>query len=341
MMGINTLFKRSNAVFIASFLCAVLLMPCLVRAQTAPKKVINATLANAHEPGNIIYRTHEEFARRVKEKTDGELLIKVVGSGQLGTGRAAMEAVQAGTIEFTHNPNSNLSPYEQSRFLFDLPFIFRDLDHMAKVMDGPIGKESVALVEKKLGLTIVMEGIFEGPRVTYNRVRPIEKPQDFQGLKIRVMENPINVATFRALGANPVPMAFTELYLALQQGTIDGAENAQVNILAAKHYEVAKFISRTNHLNAPIQVYANTRWLNSLSAEHKKTILEAGREAVLWERQQWSDAVNKAEEQLIKEGCKINSPDLAPFREAVKDVWKQYEERVGGWEKIQKVLDVK
>lgn len=277
----------------------------------------------------------------VKEKTNGEIDIKVVGSNQLGVGRAAIEAVQAGTLEFTHSTNSYLGAFDQNRLLFDLPFVFRDSDHMGKVMDGPIGQEAIAATEKKMGVKLYMDGLFEGPRVSYNRARPIVTPKDFQGLKIRVMENPINLATFKALGANPVPMSFNELYLALQQGTVDGAENAQVNILAAKHYEVAKFISRTNHLNAPIQVVASTQWLSKLTDDQRKAIDAAAQEAMLWEREQWSGAVKKAEEELEKLGAQINSPELAPFRDAVASVWAEYEGRVGGKARIQAVLDVK
>jgi tripartite ATP-independent transporter DctP family solute receptor len=311
-------------------------------AAAPAKKVIDAMLANAHSPQTITYQTHEQFARRVMEKTKGEIQIKVVGDGQLGTGRAAMEAVQAGTLEFSHNPNANLSPYEQSRFLFDLPFIFRDGAHMAKVIDGPIGQESIALVEKKLGVTLVMDGIFDGPRIMYNKVRPINKPEDLKGLKMRVMENPIHVATLRALGANAVPMAYGELFLALQQGTVDGSDNLQFNIFAHKHFEVAKYISRTNHLNAPTHVIGNTKWINNLTPENKKLLMEAGREAVIWMRQEWNNAIEKAEADLIKNGAVINSPpDLKPFQDAVKSVWAEYAERVGGWAKIQAVLDVK
>lgn len=237
--------------------------------------------------------------------------------------------------------NSYLSIYDQSRFLFDLPFIFRDAQHMGKVMDGPVGKESADSLEKRVNVTIAAGGIYEGPRVTYNRARPINTPKDFQGLKIRVMENPISVSTFKALGANPVPMAYSELYLALQQGTIDGAENAQINILSAKHHEVAKFISRTNHFNAPIHIIASTKWLSALSADHRKAIMEAGREAALWERTQWDEATKKAEDQLTAEGAKINSVDLAPFRDAVASVWAEYESKVGGKAAIRAILDTK
>lgn len=311
-------------------------------AQTRTGRVIQASLANAHEPGNIIYQTHEEFARRLKAKTSGELDVRVVGSGQLGTGRAAIEAVQAGTLEFSHNNNANLGPYEQGRLLFDLPFIFRDAEHMGKVVDGPVGRQSAETVEKQVNVTVVMEGIYEGPRVTYNRVRPINVPKDLAGLKIRVIENPIYVATFRALGANAVPMAFTELFLALQQGTVDGAENAQVNILSAKHYEVAKYISRTNHFNPPVEVIASTKWLRTLSADHRRAIVDAGRDAVEWERTRWLDRTRQAEEELGRQGAVLNSPpDLAPFRTAVASVWAQYESRVGGKSRIQTVLDTK
>lgn len=315
--------------------------PTTGSAPAAKGKVITGSLANAHEPGNIIYKTHEEFVKLIKAKTNGEIDIKVVGSSQLGAGRNAIEAVQAGSLEFTHSTNSYLGAFDQARLIFDLPFIFRDADHMKKVMDGPIGKEFTAATEKAMDVTLFMDGMVEGPRVTFNRARAITTPKDFQGLKIRVMENPINLATFKAMGANPVPMAIGELYLALQQGTVDGAENAQVNILAGKWHEVAKFISRTNHLNAPIQIVASNKWLSTLSADHRKAISEAATEAMAWQRSQWDDAVKAAEVALEKEGAMFNSPELAPFREVVASVWSEYEGKIGGKAKIQAVLDVK
>lgn len=304
-------------------------------------KVITGNLANAHEPGTIIYRTHEEFVKRIKEKTNGEIDVKVVGSSQLGAGRAAIEAVQAGTLEFTHSTNSYLGAFDQARLIFDLPFMFRDADHMMKVMDGPIGQEFIANTEKVMDVKLYMDGMVEGPRVTFNRARPIVTPKDFQGLKIRVMENPINLSTFKALGANPVPMAIGELYLALQQGTVDGAENAQPNILAGKWHEVAKFISRTNHLNAPIQIVASNKWLSKLTDDHRKAIAAAAKEAMDWQRKQWDSAVKEAESGLEKDGAKINSPELAPFRDAVTSVWAEYQDKVGGKAKLDAVLAVK
>jgi len=304
-------------------------------------KVITGNIANAHEPGTLIYQTHEEFARLIKAKTNGEIDLKVVGSSQLGAGRAAIEAVQAGSLEFCHGTNSYLGPFDQTRQIFDLPFIFRDADHMIKVMDGPIGQEAVAVTEKTMDVTIYLEGMVEGPRVTFNRARPIVTPKDYQGLKIRVMENPINMATFKALGANPVPMAIGELYLALQQGTVDGAENVQPNILAGKWHEVAKFISRTNHLNAPIQLIASNKWLSKLTADQRKAISEASKEALAMQRNKWDASVKEAEVGLEKEGAKFNSPELAPFRDAVASVWTEYQDKVGGKAKLDAILAVK
>ena len=343
-MGPDTLLHSRRDVLVRASGIAAGLVANLASGRApaiAQTRAIRGSLANAHEPGNVVYRAHEEFVRLLKEKTKGEIDIRVVGSSQLGTGRAAIEGVQSGTIEFSHCPNGNLSAYEQSRMLFDLPFIFRDSGHMAKVMAGPIGRKSADEVERKVDVTIVMEGIYEGPRVVFNRARAINTPDDLKDLKIRVIENPIYLATFRALGANAVPMAFTELYLALQQGTLDGAENVQPNILAAKFHEVCKYISRTNHFCPPTEVIASTIWMRRLSEDQRKAVFEAGREATAWQQSQWAEAVKKSEQELAQQGAIINSPpSLEPFQKNVESVWREYESRVGGRQKIEEVAAV-
>lgn len=304
-------------------------------------KTYNATLGDTHPVGNIIYNMSAKFAEIVKQKTNGEVVIKIVPSAQLGTGRAMIEALQTGTVELTDITNSVLGSYEPSRGIFDLPYIFRDSAHMGKVFDGPMGLEASDALEKRVGVTPVIEGVFEGPRKVYNRLRPINTLDDLKGLKIRVMESPINLASFKALGANPVPMAFSELYMGLQQGTVDGAEGAAINYLTVKFFEVAKFFSATDHLNSPLEIIASTKWLNSLPPEYKKAVLEAGLEAVKWERSQWDQSERDAEAELVKQGVKINTVDLAPFRKAVEPVWEEFGTKLNAKDKIKAILDTK
>jgi tripartite ATP-independent transporter DctP family solute receptor len=226
--------------------------------------------------------------------------------------------------------------------LFDLPFIFRDNDHMHHVVRGPIGQAVYGRLEQKTGIRIMMAGIADGPRSVYNRVRPIHTPTDLKGLKIRVMESPLQVATFKALGALPVPMAFPAIYMAMKQGVIDGAETPPAGLADQKASEVAKYYSLTQHFSSPSSVAVNAKWFDGLPPQYQSATKEAMAEALAWYDALYVEETRKGLELAKAQGMEVNAVDNpAAFHDAVKPVYEEYAPRVGGMQAIQAVLDTK
>lgn len=329
--------KRSLALFTA---LGFLLMMALAAVASAGQKMeaVDATVFN---PGHIIAQAHELFAKKVAEKTKGGLTIKHVGSEQLGGIKQNLEAVQAGNLEFCFMNNANLAGLYPNTMLFDLPFIFRDIEHMYRVVRGPIGAQVYAEYEKNTGIRLLMRGMMDGERSVWNSKRPIRTPEDLKGLKIRVMENPIMVDTFRALGALPTPTPSGEVYMAAKLGVIDGGEWPLTTFLDQKMYEGSKYFSLTKHFNMPASTAMNVKWFNGLPSEYQKAITEAADEALAWHDKGFARAEQQAMEKLKGLGMEFNTVDTTAFQRMMKPVYDTYADKVGGWKMIQAVIDTK
>jgi tripartite ATP-independent transporter DctP family solute receptor len=296
---------------------------------------VEATLASVNSPAYINPRMQMVFIQKVAEKTNGQVAIKWVGSGQLGGLKENLEAIIAGNLELCGVNNANLAPLYPNTMLFDFPFIFRDYEHMKKVVRGPIGQQVYGEFEQKTGIKLIMTGLPDG-------ARPVLNPDDVKGLKLRVMEAPLMVDTFRALGAIPTPMASTEVYMAAKQGVIDGAEWGPLGIIEQKSYETAKYYTLTKHFNMPGSVGMSAKWFNGLKPEHQKAIMEAAEEARAWFDKEFDADEARALAEVKKRGMEIvENPDIERFRTAVKPVYDKYADKVGGWKMIQAVLDTK
>jgi tripartite ATP-independent transporter DctP family solute receptor len=309
---------------------------------TAAAQKVEATLASVNSAAYINPRMQMLFIQKVAEKTNGQLAIKWVGSGQLGGLKENLEAVIAGNLEMCGVNNANLAPLYPNTMLFDFPFIFRDYDHMKKVVRGSIGQQVYSDLEQKTGIKLIMTGLPDGARSIWNRRRPVLSPDDVKGLKLRVMEAPLMVDTFRALGAIPTPMSSTEVYMAAKQGVIDGAEWGPLGIIEQKSYETAKYYTLTKHFNMPGSVGMSAKWFNGLKPEYQKAIMEAAEEARAWFDKEFDADEARALAEVRKRGMEIvENPDIERFRTAVKPVYDKYADKVGGWKMIQAVLDTK
>jgi len=309
---------------------------------TAVAQKVDATLASVNSAAYINPRMQQLFIQKVAEKTNGQVVIKWVGSGQLGGLKENLEAVIAGNLELCGVNNANLGPLYSGTQLFDLPFIFRDYEHMKKVVRGPIGQQVYAELERRTGIKLIMTGLPDGARSIWNRTRPVRTPEDVRGLKLRVMEAPLMVDTFKTLGAIPTPMSSTEVYMAAKQGVIDGAEWGPLGMIEQKSYETAKYYTLTKHFNMPGSVGMSAKWFNSLSKDQQRAIMEAAEEARAWFDQEFGADEAKALAEVKQRGMEvIETPNMEPFRAAVKPVYDRYADKVGGWQLIQAVLDTK
>lgn len=285
---------------------------------------VGHTLADtSHYQEGLLY-----FKEILAEKTNGEINVEIYAAGSLGGERDMVEGLQIGTVDLVLTSTGPMSGFVEDITVVDLPFLFRDAEHAHAVLDGEIGDELLAKLEP-----ISLKGLAwweNGFRHVTNNVRPIEKPEDLQGLKLRTMENEIHMATFSAFGASPTPMAFTELFSALQQGVIDGNENPIPVIYTSAFNEVQDYLTLTGHFYNPSILLTSPTFFDGLSPEHQEALLEAAKEAGDYERQ----VVQRMEQEYLDEleaaGMEISrDPDLQPFIDAVQPVYEKYSEVFG------------
>lgn len=293
--------------------------------------------------GHVLAPTHPynlgalKFAEILKNNKDVDITVDVFHSSQLGNERDLTEGLQLGSVDLALAPGS-VALFEPKMSLFDLPYIFRDRQHAYAVLDGPIGAELAKdMPAKGLRLLAYWEN---GYRNVTNSKRPIEKPEDLNGIKIRVSENKVHVATFKAFGCNVTAMAFGEVFTALQQKTIDAQENPLAIIVSSKFYEAQPYISLTEHVYMPAHLLISEEKWQSFPDAVKKAIQAAAIEARDFERKIIADGDAKYIADLEAAGIKINKVDKGPFVEVVKNtVWKEFEKDFGVLR--QRVIDYK
>ncbi|MEA4880025.1 MAG: TRAP transporter substrate-binding protein [Synergistaceae bacterium] len=294
-------------------------------------------VAHTIAPDSHYNKGLEHLGQLLSEASNGQMELQIFHSAQLGSERDAIEGVSMGTLEMTLISSAPLANFTNAFLVFDLPFIIQDRQKAYEYMDGPEGKK---ILDSVLSKGMVALGIWEnGFRMLTNSKRAVAVPEDLNGLKIRLMENPIHVGTFKTLGAYPVPMPFGELFTALQQGTVDGQENPLIIISTSKFAEVQKYLSLTGHFYAPAILLINKDfWEKKLTDEQRKIFTEAELKARKWEREYSMENEKKLVESLKAQGMEITEPDKAKFFEAVQPVYKEFEEKVGK-EAIQKLID--
>ena len=291
----------------------VLVATGLVQAQT-----VKLSLGHGAAPDNPRHIASLKFAEIVKAKTNGQVEVTVSPSGQLGTDPALITAVRSGAVDITANSQGAFANVVPEYAAFGMPFLFADSPSAWKVMDGPVGKE---LADKTAEKGMVVLGYWDnGIRHMSNSKRPLNTPEDMKGLKMRTPPDAVTVDIMNAVGAQAQQIAFTELYVALQQGVVDGQENPLVNIRSAKLYEVNKFISLTGHKYEMTPFVMNKRSFDGLSETNKKAVMEAAAEATKLQRNLAQDADNKLEAELKSLGALINRSNKAAFEKATANV---------------------
>lgn len=277
---------------------------------------------------------HPEYegAMKFKELVEAEsddLTVEVYHSGQIADDRSAIEMLQFGTLDITIPSTSPLVNFIPEFGVFDLPFTVPNEEVADKVLDGKFGDKMLEMVD---GQGLVGLAWWEnGFRNLTNDVKPVATMEDVNGLKIRTMENEIHLDAWKALGANPTPMAFTELFTALQQGTIDGQENPYPTILLSKYPEVQKHVSNTNHVYTPFIFLFSKKIWEELSADQQEIIAKAAVEAGKFNRQRNREVAEESLETLKKEMTftEIKDGEFEKFQEAVKPVVDKYKDKIG------------
>ena len=268
-----------------------------------------------------------KFKELVEKGTNGQVKIEIYPNATLGDERTLVEGMQVGTVDMgiiTDGPIANFLPEIAA---FEMPFLFTSSEEAYKVLDGPVGQKVLDKLD-----TVNLKGLAfaeRGFRNLTNSKHPVNTPADVAGLKIRVMENPVYIDTFKALGANAVPMAWTEALTALQQGTIDGQENPINVIYAFKLNETQKYLSITKHSYAPATILMSKKLFDSFPKETQDILVKSAKDAAAYERE-WNASQMADQIKALKEGgMEIIEPDLAPFQEAVKPVYEKYGPKFG------------
>lgn len=305
----------------------MLLVLTVAIALIAPSFAIDIKLAHAVNEQDSFQLAANKFKELTEKYTNGEVKITIYPNAVLGDERTLLERLKMGIVDtaiITNGPFINFVP----KFgVIDLPFLFRSPEHAYAVLDGPIGEQLFAEAEKQgwKGLAWAERGF----RNLTNNKHPVNTPEDMKGLKIRLMQNPIYVDSFKALGANAVPMAWTEALTALQQHTIDGQENPLNVIVSYKLYDCQKYMTITRHAYAPAPIIMSAMTWKKLKPAQQEAVLKAAKEAAQFERDY--DNANEATwlKELASKGMQISTPDLKPFLAAVKPVYDQYASKFG------------
>ncbi|KDE41161.1 TRAP-type C4-dicarboxylate transport system, periplasmic component [Nitrincola lacisaponensis] len=301
-------------------------------------KPVSLRLAHVVNEQDGFHIAAVKFQELVAERTDGKVSVQIFPNASLGDERTLLEGMQIGTVDMGVITNGPVANFVEPMAVFELPFLFASPEQAYEVLDGPIGQDlldSLSSVNLK-GLAYAERGF----RNLTNSSRPVNSPADLQGLRIRVMENPVYIDTFRELGANAVPMAWTEALTAMQQGTIDGQENPVNVIHSFKLNETQSHMSLTRHTYAPAIFVMGMRSWNQLPAEAQEILVQAAREAAAHERQVNADMEAEQLDALRAAGMTIvEQPDIAAFQAAIAPVYEKYGAQFGEYlERIQQAL---
>ena len=310
----------------------ITLIAALVSCPPAFSQTITMRIAHTTAPSHPYTTMAQKLADLVKSKSSGSMVITIHPASQLGGERDLMEGLQLGTVDMMSCSLGVAASFVPELNVMNLPFLFRDAKHYTEVANGPIGQKLLKAVEPK---RLVGLGLYAPVfRVPMNGVRPIASPADFKGLRMRLMEVPLHMDTYKALGASPLPLPFGELYTALQLKTVDGNENALATLYSERFYEVQKYVSLLPVFsNGAILLMSQATW-NKLSPQQREIVVSSVPEALAVGDRDYLAMDDKGLTVMKGAGLGINTPtDLTAFREAVKPIYAKYMEKMPDWVK--------
>ena len=279
-------------------------------------------LAHGLDTSHPVHLAMVHMADRAADLSGGRMRIEIHPSGQLGGERELIEMLQIGSIAMTKVSASPLESFVPQMMVFSIPYLFRDQEHIWQVLDGEIGEELLAA-----GLRYDLRGLGyydAGPRSFYTTDAPIRTPEDLAGLKIRVQQSNTSSRMVRVLGGSATPIDWGELYSALQQGVVDGAENNLPSFYLSRHYEVSPYYTMDEHTWVPDVLLISTHVWDSLSPEERGWLREAAGASVTEQRRLWREATLEALAQIRAAGVEVIEPDKAAFRRAAEPMFESY-----------------
>ncbi len=295
-------------------------------------------LAHGLDTKHPVHKGMEYMAERLKEKSEGTLTIQIYPSEQLGPERECVELLQIGSLAMTKVSAAIMEGFVPKYRVLSLPYIFQSKEASYAVLDGEIGEELLLSSEKfwLRGLTFYDAGA----RSFYTKDKPIRTPEDLEGMKIRVMNSNIAVNMIRAFGGSPTPISFGELYSALQQGVVDGAENNPPSFYLSHHYEVCNYYSISEHAIIPDVLLISTLVWEQLSEQEQQWLEEAANESAEHQRILWAESDKESLEAVKEAGIEVIYPDKKPFAELANSLHESFKDEPEMYELIQRIKAV-
>jgi tripartite ATP-independent transporter DctP family solute receptor len=310
-------------IFFNLFLFSILISLNLFLAGCAGEQKVHVLkLAHVLDVTHPVHKGMVYMAEKVAQKSGGLMRVDIYPSGQLGAERDLIELLQIGSLAMTKVSTAPLEAFVPEMKIFGIPYVFRDEAHRWQVLNSAIGKKLLLAGEKYF-----LRGMCyydAGSRSFYTKDRPINSPSDLQGLKIRVMKSITSVRMVQALGGSATPIPWGELYTALQQGVVDGAENNPPSFYLSRHYEVCKYYSLDEHTAVPDILLMSTVVWESLIPQEQQWLQEAVDESVEYQKILWKEACDEELREVQKAGVQVIYPDKKPFLEAVQAMHQSY-----------------
>ncbi len=292
-------------------------------------------LAHGLDINHPVHKAMLLLGEELEKKSEGKLNLEIYPSSQLGSERQCLELLQIGSLGMTKVSAAVMENFAPDMKVFGLPFLFKNKAHRFKVLDGEIGKE---LLDGGTKYWLKGLGYYDaGSRSFYTKEKQINSPEDLTGMKIRVMESATAMTMVKKLGGSPTPISYGELYTALQQGVVDGAENNPPSFYLSGQYEVCKYYSLDEHTAIPDVLIIGTELWNTLSEQEQEWLQEAVDASVVYQRKLWEQSENEALEAVKKAGVEVVYPDKTKFTEKVKSMFDEYKDDKKVHELIQKI----
>lgn len=288
-------------------------------SQGGGKSVIK--LAHGLDTSHAVHKAMVYMNAVLQEKSNGAMRIEIYANQQLGSERECLELLQIGSLDMTKVSTGVMENFAPKMRIFGLPYLFKDRQHQFNVLDGEVGKE---LLQDGRSYWLKGLGYFDaGSRSFYTKEKPVNVPEDIEGLKIRVMESVTAINMVKSLGGSPTPISWGELYTSLQQGVVDGAENNPPSFYLSRHYEVCKYYALDEHTALPDVLLISTHTWDNLSRKQKNWLEEAVSLSVEYQRKLWAESEALALTEVVKAGVEVSRPDKAPFVEKVNVLYQE------------------
>ena len=294
----------------------------LLGGTAAARPEVVLKLGHGLDTTHPVHKAMVFMADRVSEKSAGRMQVQVFPSEQLGNEKECIEALQLGYLAMTKTSSAPLEQFVVQMRIFGVPYLFRDSGHFWNVLNGPIGRKILLAGESRR-----LRGLcyYDAGARSFYAAREIRKPSDLAGMKIRIQNSIMSMKMVQAMGGSPTSIPWGELYTALDQGVVDGAENNAPSFRTSRHYEVCRCYSLDEHTRLPDILLISTRVWNKLSPQQQRILQEAADESVEYERKIWAEAEESDLRIVQEQGAQICRPDNGPFRDSVQSVWKEFE----------------